>query len=176
MGSVMTDFLKLLFLILTVTFVASCGLGGVVEDQQSPEDRLKYGGPNSGKLFGDITIWGGKKKEGESEQRGLSVNAVAWKATLDVLSFLPLVSADPFSGIIITDWYSEDDHQDERFKINAFVEGGALRADSIKVSVFKQVKSDSGDWLVVDPDAGSARKIENAILQRAREIKIKNKS
>jgi hypothetical protein len=90
------------------------------------------------------------------------------------LAFLPLVSADPFAGIIITDWYSEDDHQDERFKINAFIEGGELRADSIKVSVFKQVKSDSGDWLVVDPDADSARKIENAILQRAREIKIKS--
>jgi len=44
------------------------------------------------------------------------------------------------------------------------------------VSVFKQVKSDSGDWLVVDPDTDSSRKIENAILQRAREIKIKNKS
>jgi hypothetical protein len=172
----MTTVPKIILLTVSLTFVASCGLGGVVEDQQSPEDRLKYGDPSSGKLFGDITIWGGKKKDGASEQRGLSVNAVAWKATLDVLSFLPLVSADPFSGIIITDWYSEDDYQDERFKINAFIEGGALRADSIKVSVFKQVKSDSGDWLVVDPDADSARKIENAILQRARELKIKNKS
>jgi hypothetical protein len=170
----MTTVPKIILLTVSLTFVASCGLGGVVEDQQSPEDRLKYGDPNSGKLFGDITIWGGKKKEGESEQRGLSVNAVAWKATLDVLSFLPLVSADPFSGIIITDWYSEDDHQDERFKINAFIEGRALRSDSIKVSVFKQVKNKSGEWLVVDPDADSARKIENAILQRAREINIKN--
>jgi hypothetical protein len=170
----MTTVPKLILLTLALTFVAGCGFGGVVEDQESPEDRLKYGDPKSGTLFGDITIWGGNKNKSESEQRGLSINAVAWKATLDVLSFLPLVSADPFSGIIITDWYSEDGHQDERFKINAFIEGRALRSDSIKVSVFKQVKNKSGEWLVVDPDADSARKIENAILQRAREINIKN--
>lgn len=167
---------KLMSIALVLVLASACGLNGVVEDARSPEDKFKYGDASTGKLFGDINLWGGKKKEGESEQRGLSVNAVAWKATLDVLAFLPLVSADPFSGIIITDWYSEDNHQDERFKINAFIEGGALRADSIKVSVFKQVKSDSGDWLVVDPDTDSSRKIENAILQRAREIKIKNKS
>ena len=164
---------KLTSIALVLVLASACGLNGVVEDSRGPEDIIKYGDASTGKLFGDINLWGGEEKNSEG-QNGFAVNALVWSATLDVLSFLPLVSADPFSGIIITDWYSEAGYDDERFKVNAFIQGGELRADSIKLSVFKQKKGASGDWLSFDFGEESARKLEDTILLKARELRVKN--
>jgi len=155
---------------LALLLVACSGINAKNEEVLSAEDELKRG-LGGGKLFGNIDILGGKR-EAESTKQGIAVNTFAWQATLDVLSFLPLVSADPFGGIIITDWYSEEGHQDERFKVNAFVLGGELKSESIKLSLFKQKKGPSGDWLVVAPEKNSARRLENAILARARQLRI----
>jgi len=77
---------------------------------------------------------------------GLGVNAYLWRATLDTLAFMPLASADPFGGVIITDWYSPPGTTTERFKATAYVMGRQLRSDGIRVSVFRQVRQ-GNNWL-----------------------------
>src|SRR5919199_4982035 len=77
---------------------------------------------------------------------GLSVNAYLWRATLDTLSFMPLASADPFGGTIITEWYSPPSAQNERFRAQAYVLGRQLRSDGVRVQVFRQVL-DRGQWV-----------------------------
>lgn len=101
----------------------------------------------------------------------LGVNAFIWRASLDTLDFIPLLSADPFGGLIITDWYQGVDAPGERVKVHVLIRDQILRADTLKVSVFRQVASDTG-WLDAPVDAATSRELEDKILSRARELRI----
>ena len=105
-------------------------------------------------------------------QPGVGVNSFLWRASLDTVSFMPLVSADPFGGVIITDWYSPPDTPEERFKVNVFILGRDLRADGVRTSVFHQRKDPAGQWNEAAVDANTATDLENAILTRARQIRL----
>lgn len=100
----------------------------------------------------------------------VSVNTFLWRASLDTVSFMPLISADAYGGVLITDWYAPPESPDERFKINIFVSGQALRADSVKAVVFRQVRQGS-DWRDSPVDASTARGLENTVLTRARQLR-----
>ena len=124
-----------------------------------------------GDLFKDLTIFGKKDKSGGG---GIGVNTFLWKATLDTLSFMPLVSADPFGGVIITDWHSNSETSKEKFKIVAYILGTELRVDGIKIAVFKKIKNDKGNWVDKKSNKILQNKVEDAILTKARKYKIQN--
>ena len=109
----------------------------------------------------------GKKASGDS----ITVNSYLWRASLDTVSFMPLTTVDPFGGVILTDWYSDPEKQNERYKLNVFVKGSQLRSDAISVSAFQQKRSGS-TWKDVAVDPTIARKIEDAILTRARQVRV----
>ena len=71
----------------------------------------------------------------------LGVNSYLWHASLDTLSFMPLASADPFGGVIITDWYVAPNAPDERLKVTIYILDRNLRADGLKVVVFRQTRN-----------------------------------
>ena len=101
----------------------------------------------------------------------LGVNAFLWRASLETLNFMPLESVDPFGGVILTEWYANPELPTERFKATVYILDTQLRADALKVSIFKQTNS-GGTWRDASIDADTARDIENAILTRARELFI----
>jgi len=103
---------------------------------------------------------------------GIGVNSYLWRASLDTLSFIPLATADPFGGVIISDWYVPPDVTDERFKVSIFILDKQLRADGVKASVFKQVMSANGSWVDTGVNNDVPRQLEDAILTRARQIRI----
>jgi hypothetical protein len=105
---------------------------------------------------------------------GIGVNGYLWRATLDTLAFMPLASADPYGGIVITDWYSNPEKPDERFKCTVYILDSRLRADGLKVSVFKQTKDAGGNWVDSASAAQTETDIENAILTRARQLRLAN--
>ena len=72
---------------------------------------------------------------------GIGVNVYLWRATLETTDFMPLIQADPFGGVIITDWHSPSGSPDERFKLTIYILDRVLRADAVKVAVFRQVKA-----------------------------------
>ena len=84
---------------------------------------------------------------------------------------MPVDSADPFGGVIITDWYSASEAPDERFKLNIYILGRALRADGVRVAVFRQELSKQGGWRDVAMKDDAATKIEDSILTRARQLR-----
>ncbi len=107
----------------------------------------------------------------ESGQRTLGVNTYLWRAALDTLFFMPLASEDPFGGVIITDWYSSPQALDERLKVTVYILDRRLRADGIKVAVFRQTRS--GDtWVDAQVSPETANKLTDAILTRARELRL----
>lgn len=138
--------------------------GATYEENQSV---FGEGGVN---LFGDS---GGTELPGGAEGGGgIGVNSYLWRASLDTISFMPLSSADPFGGVIITDWYSPPESQAERFKVNLYILGRDLRADGIRAAVFRQQSDSAGAWIDANVDAKTAVDLENAILTRARQLRI----
>ncbi|HSC61584.1 MAG TPA: DUF3576 domain-containing protein [Rhizomicrobium sp.] len=103
--------------------------------------------------------------------RTLGVNSYLWHATLDTLSFMPLHSADPFGGVIITDWYSDPSNPNERMRVTVYILDRRLRADGIKISTFRQTRSADG-WVDAQVNPDTANKLEDAILVRARELRL----
>ncbi|MEJ0027550.1 MAG: DUF3576 domain-containing protein [Rhizomicrobium sp.] len=103
--------------------------------------------------------------------RTLGVNSYLWHATLDTLSFIPLASADPFGGVVITDWYSASQVPNERMKVTVYILDRKLRADGLKVAVFRQVRGADG-WADAQVASDTATKLEDAILTRARELRL----
>jgi hypothetical protein len=107
---------------------------------------------------------------------GVGVNSYLWRATLDTVSFMPMASADPFGGVIITDWYSPAEATGERFKVNIFILGRELRADGVRCTVFRQKRDASGQWADAPVDQATGINIENAILTRARQMRLSTAS
>ena len=171
-----TSWLRSMLLLAAVVLLASCNLGG--ESRYPTEDRPKgttapiYGKPES--IFGPegLSIGGTDRTEGEAGGVGIGVNSFLWRASLDTVSFMPLLSADPFGGVIITDWYSPPQSPDERFKINVYILGRALRADGIRTSVFRQQRDGVAGWVDAAVAANTATDLENAILVRARQMRV----
>ena len=106
-----------------------------------------------------------------SSRMTLGVNSYLWHASLDTLSFLPLVSADPFGGVIISEWYVSPTSTNERLKVTVYIMDRALRADALKVVVFRQVAA-NGAWQDAQASADTAHKLEDSILTRARELRL----
>ncbi len=127
------------------------------------------GGANPFKLFGR-----GSASKATSDQPSIGVNGYLWRASLDTLSFMPLASADPYGGVIITDWYVNPERPEERFKCTVYILDSRLRADGLNVAVFKQARDGAGGWSD-SPSAGQTETdIENAILTKARQLRLSN--
>ena len=117
-----------------------------------------------------------KKGGGGGGIAGVAVNSYLWHASLDTMSFMPIASADPFGGTIITDWYSPHGAPNERFKVNIFILNRELRADGVRVTVFRQVRDANGQWTDAPVDPKTDRDLENSILTRARQIRLSTAS
>lgn len=149
---------------LVACILTGCGEGKTVANypkskEQQEEERI-------GKLTGEdgILLMGRSRR---ADSASIGVNGYLWRAALDTVYALPLISVDPLGGVILTDWY---DNSNERFKLNIVILGGELRVDGVKVSAFRQVKK-GGTWENEKPHAALAQEIEEKILLRAREVK-----
>jgi Domain of unknown function (DUF3576) len=125
-----------------------------------------YSASNGFHLFG-----GGRKP---APVAPIGVNGYLWRATLDTLAFMPLASADPYGGVIITDWYSSAEKPDERFKCTVYILDTRLRGDGLKVTVFKEVANGQGGWAPSQVSDQTSIDIENSILTRARQLRLSN--
>jgi len=131
-------------------------------------------GPKTVKEDGGFRLFGGGKTSGGPAEIG--VNSYLWRASLDVVKFMPLASADPYGGVIITDWYVDPAKPDERFKVTVYILDTRLRADGLNVAVFKQVADGAGGWVDAPTAAQTEVDMENAILDRARRLRLANVS
>jgi len=162
-------FLRIVAALTLVSLTACEGISREAPDAEGAEDKLRR---ESGKLFGDINLLGGR--DNQETNSGISVNGFLWRASLDTLSFLPLSSADPFGGVIITDWYAPPESPAERFKVTVYILGRELRSDGVRVAVFRQKRNTGSEWIDANAGKNTSTSLENAILTRARELRISN--
>lgn len=167
---------KSLPIVLSLFFVAACGAGEpdyppIVQPSGSPQFRQP-----EGSIFGDqglsLSFLNGEEQGEGPGAPGIGVNSFLWRASLDTVSFMPITSADPFGGVILTDWFSPAETPDERFKLNVYILDRQLRADGIRVSVFRQIRSGNGGWADAQVAGTTGRDLEDTILTRARQLRI----
>lgn len=166
---------RALLIILMAALLSACGPGNTgIGDSPTRQPGGRQGAKTEGSVLGDdggLSILGGDE-EGQSAGGGIGVNSYLWRASLDTISFMPVASADPFGGVIITDWYAPPESSGERFKVNLYILGRQLRADGVRAAVFRQVRNDAGEWVDAEVGRETPTELENAILARAREMRL----
>lgn len=123
---------------------------------------------------GSLPFGGNRAAARPDLQQGIGVNGYLWRATLDTLSFMPLLTADPWGGVVNYDWYINPQTPNERFKATVFILDTRLRADALNVTVTKEVKDASGAWTAAPVAAQTEADLENAILTKARQLNLSN--
>jgi hypothetical protein len=173
---------KVMVALLAAAMVPACSsLGDNVRVPGQDEYRDESGRARvRGRLLGNdgLLIFGTDRNQQNRQDgaaTGIGVNAFLWRATLDTLSFMPLSSADPFGGVIITDWYQPPGTNSERFRATAYILGRQLRSDGIRVVVFRQ-EFRGGTWVDVPVSSGTASELEDQVLVRARELRSQSTS
>jgi Domain of unknown function (DUF3576) len=167
-------FVAVFSLLLICCGLVACGTNDVrpVALNEYYNDETSTG--TATKAFGDqgLSFSLFDKTGGQDQGSGgaLGVNAYLWRAALDVLSFMPLSSADPFGGVIITDWYTPPTSTDERLKATAYILGRQLRSDGIRISVFRETLQ-NGQWVDAPVSPSTAGELEDRVLARARELR-----
>ena len=157
-----------LLLILALSLSACSGL------EFGENTAAKEGGDDTGSFITGKDEAGIKLSDfgdpASSKGASLPVNALLWRASLDIASFVPLADVDTFGGSILTEWYSLPERPDERLKLAIFVLDRELRSDAIRVLVYLQRKN-NGVWVDAGQDTAMGLRLEELILTRAREIR-----
>ena len=157
--------IKKILLIYIVIFLTACSSNNdTVKNTTKPEPGLFSKDASVGINITDLL---GPR----SDETSINVNGYLWRASLDVLSIAPLISTDAFGGIIITDWYTNKNIKNKRIKITAHIRTSELRSDGIKVKVHVQKLIDNV-WSDTVTDDNLASKIENSILNEARNLRV----
>ena len=155
-------------------FMAGCGPLTLEENvnMEKSDAELKFPDDDKGLFGADGLLLFGRPDEERATASPIAVNAYLWRASLDTLSFMPLSSADAFGGVIITDWYAPPETPDHRFKANIYILDRRLRSDGVRVALFHQRRDSSGQWVDAQVHDQTATKLEDAILTRARQLRV----
>ncbi len=168
--------LRSIFNIFVILTLCACS-DNVQKETKAPidkEDRIKLG---FGSLFGDdFLTFGPGKKSKNGQLMAPTVNPYLWRASLDTINFMPLTSADAMGGVIVTDWYTTPKNPNERLKTSIFITDQVLRADALKVIVYKQIKTRDSGWTNSNSAPEVATELENIILTKARQLRINSLS
>jgi hypothetical protein len=152
--------------------VAALLLAGCGSDPEKPKPTVEAPPPPTSTKVADASDSGGWFGGSSEKKGGVSVNAHLWRASLDALSFMPMEQTDPFGGTIKTGWYTPAATPNERLRVAVYILDSRLRADALRVSVFKESKNASGSWVDATVDPETVTKLENLILNKARALKI----
>lgn len=121
-----------------------------------------------------LAACGGKERPradiAASQVTTIGVNSYLWRASLDALSFMPLLQADSSGGVIISDWYANPANPNERMKVTVSILDRDLRADALRVAASRQV-AQGGGWVDAPVQAATVQKLEEIILTRARDLR-----
>ena len=157
-------------IVLTTLLLASCSNVDVTPQTQADEGPVSIiTGKSGGWSLSDFM------NQSESQSTALPVNAILWRASLDIAALLPISDVDTFGGTIVTEWYSLPEKPNERIKLTIFIVGRELRSDAVRVVVNVQTRDGLQDnWGNNFRDLEFSRRLEDLILNRAREIRAKS--
>ena len=159
--------IKLTLLFIIITNLNSCGIYRPVSAKDFPPEPEKRIQKNlqEGKGF---QVFGGNKKGGDFD---FATSNEMWRASLDILDFMPLTSADYGGGLIITDWYSDQSNSSDSVKISIRFLSNEIRADALKIQVFNKQCEKKFNCKVSQTNPKIENELKVAILKRAAKYK-----
>ena len=123
-----------------------------------------------------IRLFGGDEKKGGTFD--FASSNPLWRASLDTISFLPLISANYSGGIIISDWYSGN-NENEAIKITIRFLTNEIRADALEIKVFQKRCGVQSNCAITENDGEIVKDLKKNILRKAaiyeKELKANNK-
>ena len=162
------SYLKILTLLSTFLFLISCANGLKGGDRArtispDPKERVKKN-LEEGKGFrlNDAV----KKGRGSGNFEFSSSNEL-WRASLDIIDFMPLATANYSGGIIVTDWYSENQKIGESVKITIRFLTNEIRADALDITVFYKKCKTTLDCEIKQSEGQLKKELSKSILKRA---------
>jgi hypothetical protein len=158
-------------IILPALVLASCGSIKTTAPETNPTDMPKGPGLFSGESGNILSAFNKTAKDKESAGN-IGVNIYLWQAALQNLSFMPIKTADSNGGVIATDWYTQPEKPNEKFRANILILGKKLQASGLQVTIFKQVKDAKGVWQDVPVSPSTVRALEDTILTKARALRV----
>jgi hypothetical protein len=128
-----------------------------------------------GSLVVSVAACGGGRDRPEADLAAsrvttIGVNSYLWRASLDALSFMPLLQTDSNGGVIVTDWYVNPNTPTERMKVTVTVLDQDLRADALRIAALREINR-GGQWVTAPVQAATVQKLEDIILTRARDLR-----
>lgn len=159
--------------------LAGCGGASIEAADSNPTPHDTAQGPglfsgNSGNIL-DAFRQGGSGTSGMASAK-IGVNAYLWRAALESVSFMPITQTDSAGGVIITDWYSTPAQPNERVKANVYILGTALLPQNLKLNVFREERSSTGEWTPKEVNPRTVRQLEDTILNKARTLRVQSQS
>lgn len=148
----------------STVLIAGCSNLDIKPYEPEPEPVSVFTGKPGGMAISDFV------SEGDKSTDSLPVNALLWRAALDIASFVPLDDVDTFGGTIVTEWYQLGATPDRRLKLAFFIVGRELRSDAITVHAYVENRLDT-EWVNAGRDKALGRKLENLVLARSRELR-----
>tara|TARA_B100000780_G_scaffold995_1_gene847 strand:+ start:6320 stop:6907 length:588 start_codon:yes stop_codon:yes gene_type:complete len=167
---------SLISILSLVILTNSCGLYERSDVKDNPINDADKRQKNMNEGNGIRGVLGRNRKSGNGQFDFASSNEM-WRATLDILDFIPLSTADYGGGIVITDWYS--DKEDEAIKLTIRFLSNDIRADGIDVGIHKKNCAVEKSCSIKKIDGTLNLDIKLAILKRAAQIRkgdIKNRN
>ena len=157
--------------VIFVGMLAGCadsGPGSTDYPDRAHEQLYRYGrlGGDNG-LFNSGGLFDFGAGPGRASATEWRTNRALWIAALDTVAFMPITSADPASGVILTDWYAQPGSSTERFKVDIHIRGAAFSPDNLHVSVFRQIRAETPEWRDAPVSEGVAERLANTVLARA---------
>ena len=170
---------KILIGLLFLTLANGCTVREPTYEETTSKGQLALEGRTGSKLRDGAFFEGDKNKDKQARDNTslanlggeLQVNRYLWTASIDIISFLPLLQVDAVSGVIITDWHALPEDSNKRYKVNVIVTGTQLRPDALNVTLFKQERRGNA-WRNVAVNQKTTSQFEESILTRAREIRF----
>lgn len=164
---------KILSIIIFSILITSCQktdpiTGEKILIEPDSNKKAREFADKGGGIFGDINRI--NKTQGTNFE--FASSNVLWRATLKSLDFLPLINADYTGGVIIYDWYSQNNNPKEQIKISVQFLNNDLRSDSIKIIAHKKICDNVNQCSNSTLDQNFANSVKDSIITAARSLKI----
>jgi hypothetical protein len=161
-------YIKLILYFLIILTLKSCGFYRPVDARDYPPEPEKRVQKNLQEGRGFTLMGGDKKKGGDFD---FATSNEMWRASLDILDFMPLTSADYGGGLIITDWYNDQNETKDSIKISVRFLTNEIRSDALKITVFSKDCDANINCKIIQSNPKIENELKVAILKRAAKYK-----
>lgn len=162
--------MKTVFLLLISILLSSCANKNT--DYKYPQNPFERKRSEIGSI---ITGYNDSITFNKSKNSQNTINKNIWNAALDVMSFMPLASADINSGVITTEWFSPNNVTTEKFKFTVIILSNKLKANTVKVTAFKEILTSKNTWQQANVNSIVSQDLEEKILSKAKQLNISNR-